>query len=158
MNTFKLELNIVYPNSDEFNEHTLNARIFVDGEELSTEFVSLYDLFNSLKKPGEHFIYNCSCCVPGCARIANGVMVKHKLYKIRWKTRLPASYTGFKNYHVYLKKVKNRTFEFDKHQMITAIKDECYKFLEIIPPDIIFDEFDDNSTFITEKFETLKSI
>lgn len=163
MNKFNLELQIVGPDSDDTdNEYTLEAKIFVDDIEISGEYVSLYDLINSLKKSGEHFIYNCSCGEPGCARIANGVKVKHRANVISWKTRIPASYFKYKNYYTYLKTVKNRNFQFSKSDMIENIKNECERILhEVTVEDshirslgsdsglkYKFNDLDDNSYFL----------
>lgn len=159
MNNFDLKLFIISPEKpEEYNEHTLEAKIYIDGVEVSNESVSLYDLIESLKQSGEYYIYNCSCGVPGCAKILNGVKVKHKSNTIRWKTRIPVSYFGFKNWRTYVKTVKNKNFYFEKNKMLEIIKKECYRLLDEIPEDMVFDEFNDNSYYIRDRFEDLQEI
>ncbi len=71
------------------DEPTISADIEIDGtftvgNTPSGLAVDLYELFKSTKRNGRYFILTCSCGMPDCAGIEQGITVRHHRDEVRW--------------------------------------------------------------------------
>lgn len=83
-NTFELQA--------ELDGVCLFFQIQIDGKSISDDPVDLLALVDSLRSPGEHYIFTCDCGIPACARIEQGVNVTHAEGLIHWELIIPVSW------------------------------------------------------------------
>ena len=74
-------------------------------------FLDLVSLARSLVTPGPHYILNCGCGVPECARLRRPIEVTHEGANILW--RVPGGDAGYE--------VPATTFVFDRAEQVAEI-------------------------------------
>jgi|GEM_PF-3714356 len=86
MDTIQLEVTFATPPG--FTTPELALDLAVNGTDPVARAgfpIDILALYNSMREAGEHFIWTCSCGVPGCAGITTGVYVSHTPEAVIWQ-------------------------------------------------------------------------
>ena len=89
--------------------------ICVDGENINRSRIDLFELIKSLNTNDEFFIFTCSCGVPKCTGINNGILVFSDDKHVVWKAYSART---------------SRIYIFDKDQYYNAVLVGIANFLE----------------------------
>jgi hypothetical protein len=130
MNTFELKIiesdKVPYAPSN-MPPGMIIQQIWVDGVHLNeSPAVDVEELVRSLSRAGEFYFFTCSCGQPGCARIWDGIDVRHDLEKILWKFRRPMRHlesdlSDEKELELWISTTSVIEYEFDRDQFISAM-------------------------------------
>lgn len=92
MNRLRIKSRIWNSGPEEFEEDVILTEVFADGK-LLIDFESNYlatdllSLERSIHQDGEFFIVTCTCGVPGCAGIREGIRVTRSDNNVHWVVR-----------------------------------------------------------------------
>ena len=92
MNRLRIKSRIWNSAPEEFEEDMILTEVFADGK-LLIDFESNYlatdllSLERSIHQDGEFFIVTCTCGVPGCAGIREGIRVTRSDNNVHWVVR-----------------------------------------------------------------------
>ena len=92
MNRLRIKSRIWNSGPEEFEEDMILTEVFADGK-LLIDFESNYlatdllSLERSIHQDGEFFIVTCTCGVPGCAGIREGIRVTRSDNNVHWVVR-----------------------------------------------------------------------
>lgn len=121
VNTFELVFDIHVEKLDG-KIRAISKSIKIDGIKINSKIsLSLRELINSLYLEGNYYIFTCSCGIPGCAEIAEGIKVTFEKDMIHWKVYDPISTSGYESYDAWKAAAKNIHYIFNRKDMINNI-------------------------------------
>jgi hypothetical protein len=92
MNRLRIKSRILSSAPEEAEEDVIVTEVFVDGKllidfESNTLATDLLSLERSIHQDGEFFIVTCTCGIPGCAGIREGIRVTRIDRNVHWVVR-----------------------------------------------------------------------